>query len=46
MTRYALTLLLALLSAFILTACGGGDDEPDPRVCYVEGKPMPVEACR
>lgn len=37
---------IALVCAAALTACGGGDDEPDPHVCYVEGKPMPPEACR
>lgn len=39
--------VLALGAAAALTACGGGDgDDPDPHVCYVEGKPMPTEACR
>lgn len=39
--------VLALSAAAALTACGGGgDDEPDPNVCYVDGKPMPRKACQ
>lgn len=47
MTRYLITLLLALASASTLCACGGSDDdEPDPATCYVDGKAMSREACR
>lgn len=46
MKCYLQTLLLAVLSAASLVACGGGDDNPDPHQCYVEGKPMPPRACR
>jgi hypothetical protein len=35
------------VAATALTACGGGgEDEPDPHTCYVDGKPMSREACR
>lgn len=45
--RLALATVLALL-ATTLAACGGGDpqDQPDPAVCYVDGKPMPANVCR
>jgi hypothetical protein len=37
----------AFVAATALTACGGGgEDEPDPHTCYVDGKPMSREACR
>lgn len=40
--------LIVLLSVVLLAACGGGDGEEDtdPHVCYVDGKPMDVKACR
>jgi hypothetical protein len=44
-----LTWMVAFIAcAVLLTACGGGDDEdqPDPHVCYVDGKPMPARACQ
>jgi hypothetical protein len=44
---FALFASLALTAATALTACGGGgEDEPDPNTCYVDGKPMSREACR
>lgn len=45
--RYLLTLLLAIVSAGALTACGGGDeidDDPDLR-CVIDGIPRKPEAC-
>lgn len=45
MKRYASTLLAALLSAACLMACGGGDDEPEPETCIVDGKPRPRDWC-
>lgn len=46
MKRYLLTLLLAIVSAGALTACGGGeiDDDPDLR-CVIDGIPRKPEAC-
>ena len=41
MTRLILTLTILAL----LTACGGGDPDPES-TCVVEGKEMPSSACR
>ena len=43
MTRYLVTLLLALASAALLCACGGGD--VDDEQCVRDGMQRPPEAC-
>lgn len=43
MERLIKLALIALAALVCLAACGGGDDE-EP-TCYVEGKPMPPDAC-